>query len=313
MARLNQQYRRQARLQAEAEVKPQINRARRGLHSEVSALRSEEDPLTEGLDAATAAIKNSNLSGRDKAEALKDFAGRQADIPASIVSQIASAREGAHGEISDLQSQESAQQASILSSLLAAATQHQQEVGDDRRQTQEGIGATIKQQELEKALGLGDYGQTPEEEASTHKTEVETAQLEKGGGLTPYQQAEKTESHQEDHETAAHYARSLVEEARAGKIPSVPSDPKEFTPQIWNELVTHVHESGKVPVAAAEKAVQAVRAHFTGGGGDPFGIVGNAAHAAAGAITHSGAAHPSASDPSSLLDLLTAATPRRGY
>lgn len=318
MARLNRQYRRQAARQAHSEFAPQIKGARRSLHNRVTALESTEDPLNEGLDNAAATIRHSNLSATDKAQLLKSIAERQANVPAGIQSQIGGLREETAGTLADLRSEEGAQRGSILQGLLTAAAERQQQVQSEIAAEQRQSTTAIKQAEVEKALGLGDYAPSPapshtpleerQERADLQNTHADTAKAEaeaRGGGLTPYQQLERQEQHREDHTDAAHYAKALVEEARAGKIQGVPTDPREYTPQIWNELVTHVSQTGKVPVAAAEKAVQAVKDHF-----DPEptgGIVNVLAHAAAGAVAHS---RPQTPSPQDLLRLLPAATGR---
>lgn len=316
MARLAQRYRRQARSQAAAEVNPQIRSKRRGLHAEVAALRSEEDPLKEGLDAATAAIKHSNLSATDKALALKDFAERQADIPAGITSQIGSARELAGGEISDLQAQRAQQSASILSGLLAQSAQHQQSVQDEIAAEGRQSAGAIQQAQLERQLGLGSYAKTPVEkqleEAELGKIEAETAKTQheaNGSGLTPYEELQRHETQSEDHATAAHYAKEFLEKAKAGEIEGADADPKKWTEETWNHLVTAVHTAGKVPVPAAEKAVSAIRDHFEPQGGDPFGIVGHLAHAASSALSGPAAAPTSTTGVGSLLSLLPGVKP----
>jgi hypothetical protein len=306
MARLQQRYRQQARAQARAETQPQIAAKRRGLHAEVAALRSEEDPLTEGLDAATAAIKHSNLSATDKALAVKDFAERQADIPEGITSQINSARELAGGEISDLRTAQAQQSASILASLLAAQATHQQGVQDEIAAEGRQSAGDIAEAQQEKELGLGSYAKTPTEEAlekaSLEKLEAETVKTQHeahGNGLTPYQQLERHETHAEDHDTAALHAK-LAFEAAKGEL----GDPHEWDGSTWQKIAALVEEKGKVPTAAAEKAVGAIRDHFTPPPSDPFGVVGHAAAAAAGALSQPAGAPTSTTGADSLLSLL---------
>lgn len=288
MARLAQQDRRQARSQARAETLPQIKGKRRSLHSQVAALRSEEDPLQQGLAAAEAAIRRSGLSPTDKALALKDFAERQADIPASITSQIGSAREQTGGEIADLQSAQAAQSASILQSLLTAQAEHRQSVADEvaaeGRQSQN----AIQQAELEKKLGLGDYSKTPAEraieEADVGKIEAETAKAQReahGNGLTPYENLKTQERHAEDHDTARLHAKLAFEAAKAEL-----GDPHSWDAPTWAKIAALVEEKGKVPTAAAETAVGAIRNHFEPHGGNgAFNFLNAAAHSAASALS----------------------------
>lgn len=306
MARLQQQYRRQARTQARAETQPQIASKRRGLHATVAALRSEEDPLSEGLDAATAAIKHSNLSATDKALALKDFAERQADIPAGITSQIAGAREQTGGEISDLQTAQAQQSASILAQLLAAQATHQQDVQTEIAAEGRQSAGAISLAEQEKQLGLGSYAKTPTEEAlekaGLAKIEAETAKTRNeaaGNGLTPYQTLEHNERQTEHHDTARLHAK-LAFEAAKGEL----GDPHSWEPSTWQKIAALVEEKGKVPTAAAETAVGAIRSHFEPPAGDPFGIVGHFAHAAAGALSQPTAAPTSTNGAATLLSLL---------
>lgn len=297
MARINQRYRQQAARQARAEYLPQRKSARRSLHGESRALRSEEAPLEAGLEAAEKTIRHTQLTGADKAQLLASFAGQQAQVPEGIANQLSSAREQAAGTLSDLSAEEGASRGSILSGLLTAAATRQQEEASDVRGEERGVANTIKTAELEKALGLGDYATTPktpteeaQEKASLGLTEADTAKARReahGNGLTPYEQAEKTETTHEDHTTAAYWAKHFLEEGKSGKLPEVPADPKEWTAQTWNHLVGAVAHEGKVPVAAAEKAVGAVRNHFEPQGGDPWNIVGHLAQTAAGAVTHS--------------------------
>jgi hypothetical protein len=317
MARINRRrIGRQAASQSRAEYLPQKNSVRRSVHNQVAALRSEEDPLNTGLENAARTVRHSNLSAADKAQLLQSFAQRQANIPAGIASQVLGVREAGQGEVADLRQEQAASRGSIMQQLLGAAQQRQEEAQAAIATEQRQSAGAIKQAELEKSLGLGDYAtptKTPLEEAQetadlagteadTAKTQAEAA----GGGLTPYQHLERQESHQEDHDNAATWAKALLEGAKEeGKV----GEPKDWTSDTWNHLVTATSVKAKVPIPVAEKAVGAIRDHFepqTGGG-----LVGHLAEAAAGAITNSGAgptaAAPAGLDPSALLKLLPAA------
>jgi hypothetical protein len=290
MARLNRRYRQQAAQQARAEVAPVIKSKRRGLRHEVEALRSEEDPLNTGLENAAATIRHSGLTGADRDRVLETIAQQQAAVPESITSQITSAREDTGGEISDLQTQEAQQRASILSSLLAKAAETQAaahaEVAAENRQRS----GDIKQAELEKALGLGSYDQTPspEEAVQIPKIEAETDLLGKNGGLTPSEargvHAEHVEAH--DELQAAHLsARKIFEDAKAGKIKGLGADPQEWDAATYSGLIPGVVALAKkygttIDTATAQKAVAAIQDHVEGAQ-QPASVVNSPATAVA--------------------------------
>lgn len=310
MARLQRQYRKQARSQARAETLPQIKGVQHSLHNQVAGLRTEEPFLQGGLSTAAKTIRHSPLAASDKAQLLENIATRQAGVPAGIASQVAGARESAQGEVGDLRQQQAASAASILSGLMTAHTEHAQNIADEIAAEGRQRSGAIDQAQLEQSLGLGSYAtspKTPQEEqleaAELGKVNAETSKDEAAttrGGLTPYQAAEETERQQKAHDTAAVQAKALFEGAReAGKVPP---DPKEWEPETWQHLVTATAKEAKVSIPVAQKAVGAIQNHFSDPqGAGSFDIVGTAAKQAAAAAQ----AQPSAAGgPAALLSML---------
>lgn len=262
MARPN--YRRTARQQARAVALPQIQATRRGTRQEVRALRSEENPLLAGVQDQIDALKHAGLRRPEYEQAMEEAASSLANIPAGIGSQVLSAREAGSEAIGDLRTQEAASQQSILSQLQTAAAEHAQEVSDEQRSDTRHSAEAIDQEQLEKSLGLGSYAPdplNPLEQAEVGKVQAETHKLRHPGAAVDRSESEIRED-QRDHAEAAHYAREFFEQAKAGAIEGVDSDPKSWDDATWRHLVTAVSSTGsKPPIPAAERAVQAIRAH----------------------------------------------------
>lgn len=261
-------YRRAARQQARATALPQIQATRRGTRQEVRGLRSMESPLLEGVEAQIAALKHAGLRGPEREQALEEAATSLGQIPAGINSQILSTREAGSEAVGDLRTQEAASQQSILSQLQTAAAEHAQSVADEERSAHRDSNLAIQQAELEKSLGLGDYSTDPLQQAQIGKVQAETHALEHPNSLSALTPGERR-GVVDDHAEAAHYARELFEKAKAGEIvdsktgqPKIAPDPKGWDEATWRHLVTAVAASGGKPsIPAAEKAVQAIRAH----------------------------------------------------
>lgn len=307
MARINKQYQRTAANQARAEIAPQIQSKRRGLHQDVAALRSEEDPLQEGLSASLDTIKHSNIGGASRQELLASIAQQQASVPAGITSQIAGARENTGGEISDLQTQEAQQRASILSGLLTKAAEHKEGIQDEIAAEGRGNATALALAQQEKELGLGDYAPTPAQEQTPLEEQVETAGLHhiqaetaaeqakaEGGGLTPSEQrtvAHEGEARKSEREAAQLSAKKLFEGAKAGEIEGVPADPKEWTQQTYAELVPAVVALSKkygteINTTDAQHALGAIQDHLQPQQGSlPFGLTQQLAAAAGAALS----------------------------
>lgn len=288
MARPNRNLRQRARQQAHAEVHPQIESARQRARAEHRSVNSSVPAMEEGLEAAETAAHHAGLSPHDAQILLKQFANQTADVSASAALQNQQIGQGTQETISGLHQAEGEQTRSIFSQLQLAAQEHAQQVADEQRSNQEGIAGTIQTAELEKQLGLGDYGQTPKE-----KAEIELLHSQaQGGGLTPTQTRDAAESQ----ETAKDYAHNLVRSVHAaGGVNAkgeqvLPAHPKDWSDQNWAELTEKVAGSkGVNSYKDAEHAIDAIRGHFQPGQTPPANPAQAGAKALGSTIGHAAA------------------------
>ncbi len=279
-------YRKTARQEAHAEAAPQIRGVRRGTRQEVRGLRSMENPLVEGVENQIDSLKSAGLRRPEYERAMEEAASSLAQIPAGISSQVLSAREAGNEAISDLKANEASSFHSLLSQLQLAAAEHAQKVQDEVAAEGRQNRNAITRGELEKQLGLGDYAPDPLDplkQAEVGKVEAETNVLKhpnSAAALTPSERRGLSE----DHAAAAHYAKQLFQEAKAGAFEEagIGADPKAWDSQIWNGLVTHVAEKSKVPIPAAETAVSAIQDHVRGP--SALGALGSVAQAAGASV-----------------------------
>lgn len=276
-----QRLRNAAQAQAAAEFNPQIQGVRRGAQHAIAGLKSEEDPLLAGIQAAEQQLMQSgNLTPRDQARATLEFSHDTAEVPQSIASQALTQREDAQQQIQDLVTARGQSEGSILSQLLTAAREHAQGIRDEENAEARGTAQDLIKAEQEKARHLGTYAPSPEELAKIHH-----------GGLTPTQ----SRAAHEDHEDANYWAHAYVKAAKE-TLQSPDADPKKkealeaagFTAspsdwgeQQWEELAQKVVEKTH-KVDLSQKAVHAVRNHFQGSG-QGLSLLGQLGSAAVGA------------------------------
>lgn len=264
MARPN--LRQRARQQAHAEVAPQVHRARSSAKAQHRSINSSVPAIEAGLEDAAKSARHAGLAPHDLQILLKSFANQQADAAASAVLQNQQVGQSTREEIGGLKEQEGASSRSILSQLQLAAQEHAQSVQDAQRSNTEELKNALIQAEVEKSRGLGDYGQSPleEAEAAHYKHEDSTA-----GGLTPTQARAAAESAQTAHSYASNLVRSVHE--NHGVNPStgkqvLPAHPKNWSDQNWAELTEKVAGSkGVNNYKDAESAIDAIRSHFQPG------------------------------------------------
>lgn len=279
--------RRTARNQARAEVLPQLQGVRRDTRQQIRGLRSEEDPLTAGVQAQLSALRGAGLRRPEYETAAREAAAALADIPAGIQSQVLSTREAGQEQIGDLRGQEAAQFHSIYSQLQTAAAEAAAQAQQEEHMARFGSNLELQQGLQEKQLGLGEYAPPPPdtlnplEQAQIPKVEAETRALEHpsaAANLTPSERR----GNRDEHAAAQHFAKQLFEEAKAGalidpktKEPTIDPDPQSWTASDWNHLVTAVQSLGKTSVPAAERAVGYVKDHVDQGQvGPPRGAAG---------------------------------------
>ncbi len=240
-----------AHAQAQAEYGPQKSQVRHQTQSTVHSLRTMQPALEESIRTAREQLRHSGLLPHDLQVALAELAHRNVDVGSSTALQVGQAQREGQQTLVDLSQAQGAAEQGALASLQTAAAQHKQSIQDAIAGEQRGVVTSIKQKILEEQLGL----------------------TGSSGGLTPTQKREASSEHHD----AAFYAKQLVSQARDGIKDEktgewvIPPGPHKWDDTIWNGLVEKVaSKDGIDNVAAAQKAVQAVRDHFqpsSGGSG----------------------------------------------